>query len=420
MEKERLKVVVVGHVDHGKSTLIGRLLYETKQLPESKLQEIERISQRQFRDIEFAYVLDALKEEQEQNVTIDITEVAFKTRNKEYSLIDAPGHKEFIKNMVTGAANAHGAILLVSAPEGIRDQTKRHLTLLRVLGLTQILVVVNKMDLISYDGEQFVRLEHEITSLFSRNGLHPVAIIPVSAQKAVNFLSLPVEEMPWYLGRTLYDFLDGWRLMPEKHTLLRFPVQDVYRWDDKRYVVGKLESGTISPGDAIVFYPSLKETVVKTVEQWNKQLPAASAGDSIGITMTEQIFVERGNIATTPEQSLAIAEEVRAKIFWLGNEPLAVHQRFMFLCTTQEVEAEIVIIRQRVDPETLNILQENAQVILTNEVAEVIIALKKPVAVDTFSEVAPTGRFVIAGNKGIVGGGIIQEVLGLSSRTDTS
>ncbi len=420
VEQQKYKVVVVGHVDHGKSTLIGRLLYETKQLPEAKLQEIERISQKQFRDVEFAYVLDALKEEQEQNITIDITQVLFKTKNKDYSLIDAPGHKEFIKNMVTGAANAQGAILLVSAPEGIRDQTKRHLTLLQVLGLKQILVVVNKMDLIDYDQEKFIALEREITLLFSKNHLQPAAIIPISARDAINFLSIPQKEMPWYQGRTFYDFLDCWQLTLEKKDLLRFPVQDIYRWNDKRYIVGRIESGTISPGEKIIFYPSLKETIVETVEQWNNLLTFASAGESIGITMKDQIFVERGNIAAKEKQPLAITEELRARIFWLGKEPLSANKQFILVCATQEVEAEIIHIRQRIDPETLNILQENAQEILTNEVADVIIAPKRTMAVDRFEEVPQTGRFVILGKNGISGGGIILEALGLSSRTDTS
>ncbi len=419
-EQQRYKIVVVGHVDHGKSTLIGRLLYETKQLPEAKLQEIERISQKQFRDVEFAYVLDALKEEQEQNITIDITQVLFKTKNKDYSIIDAPGHKEFIKNMVTGAANAQGAILLVSAPEGIRDQTKRHLTLLQVLGLKQILVVVNKMDMVDYDQEKFIALEREITLLFSRNNLQPAAVIPISARDAVNFLAIPQKEMPWYQGRTFYDFLDCWQLALEKKDLLRFPVQDIYRWNDKRYIVGRVESGTISPGEKIIFYPSLKETIVETVEQWNNPLTFASAGDSIGITMKDQIFVERGNIAVKEKQPLAITEELRARIFWLGKEPLSAHKRFTLVCATQEVEAEIIHIHQRIDPETLNILQENAQEILTNEVADVIIVPKKTMAVDRFEEVPQTGRFVVLGKNGISGGGIVLEALGLSSRTDTS
>lgn len=418
--RNRHKVVVVGHVDHGKSTLIGRLLYETKQLPEAKLQEIERISQKQFRDVEFAYVLDALKEEQEQNITIDITQVSFKTKNKEYTIIDAPGHKEFIKNMVSGAANAQGAILLVSAPEGIRDQTKRHLTLLQVLGLKHILVVVNKMDLINYDPKKFAALEQEVTLLFSKNNLQPAEIIPISARDAVNFLSEPQKEMPWYRGWTLYDFLDSWQLIAEKRDLLRFPVQDIYRWNDKRYIVGRVESGTISPGEKIIFYPSLKETIVETVEQWNNQLISAGMGQSIGITMKDQIFVERGNIAVKEKQPLAITEEIRARIFWLGKEPLSANKHFTLVCTTQEVEAEIISIRQRIDPETLNILQENAQEILTNEVADVIIAPKKTMAVDRFEEVPQTGRFVILGRNGISGGGIILEALGLSSRTDTS
>lgn len=418
--RSRHKVVVVGHVDHGKSTLIGRLLYETKQLPEAKLQEIERISQKQFRDVEFAYVLDALKEEQEQNITIDITQVLFKTKNRDYSIIDAPGHKEFIKNMVTGAANAQGAILLVSAPEGIRDQTKRHLTLLQVLGLKQILVVVNKMDLINYDSEKFAALEQEVTLLFSKNNLQPAAIIPISARDAVNFLSEPQKEMPWYRGWTLYDFLDSWQLIAEKRDLLRFPVQDIYRWNDKRYIVGKVESGAISPGERIIFYPSLKETIVETVEQWNKQLSKAVAGECIGLTMKDQIFVERGNIAAKEGQPPSITEEAKARIFWLGKEPLPAHQRFTLICATQEVEAEIIAIRQRIDPETLNVLQENAQEILMNEVAEVIISLKKTLAVDRFADVPQTGRFVILGRNGISGGGIVLDALGLSARTDTS
>ncbi len=420
IEKEYLNVVVVGHVDHGKSTLIGRLLYETKQLPESKLLEIERISQRQFRDVEFAYVLDALKEEQEQNITIDITQVPFQTKHKNFLLIDAPGHKEFIKNMVCGAANAQGAILLISAPEGICDQTRRHLTLLQLLGLNKIVVFVNKMDLVGYDFSRFTVLEKEVHDLFLKNGLKPAAIIPLSARNAVNFLTLPQKEMSWYSGQTIYDFLDLWELKAEKNGILRFPIQDVYRWNDRRYIVGRVESGSISPGDMITFYPSLKETIVESVEQWNKSLSIGIAGESIGITMKDQIFVERGNIAANKGQALAITTELRARIFWLGKEPLRAYCRFMLLCTTQEVEAEIVAIKRRIDPESLICLQENAQEVLCNEVAEVIISLKKPLAVDRFEDLPRTGRFVIAGKNGIAGGGVVVEALPIGSSTDTS
>src|ERR1700736_3864426 len=288
-----LKIVFVGHVDHGKSTLIGRILHDTGSLPDGKIDMIKKACAAEGMAFEFAFLLDALLEEQQQNVTIDTTQIPFRTKRQRYAIIDAPGHKEFLKNMITGASNADAAVLVIAASEGVREQSRRHAYLLTLFGIKQIVVVVNKMDLAEFSKERFDEIKNEYRKFLVDLALEARAFIPASAKTGDN-VAQRSKEMRWYHGPTVLEALDATEPTPSLVDLpLRFCVQDVYRFDERRIIAGRIETGTLRAGDQLVFSPANKISTVRSIERWNADADeSASAGDSIGITLSEQIFVE--------------------------------------------------------------------------------------------------------------------------------
>src|SRR6184192_3976683 len=285
-----LKVVFVGHVDHGKSTLIGRILQDTDSLPEGKVEMVKKACAAEGMEFEFAFLLDALLEEQKQNVTIDTTEIPFRTSRRRYAIIDAPGHKEFLKNMITGASRADAAILVISADEGVREQSRRHAYLLSMLGIKQVIVVVNKMDLVDYAEKRFHEIEQEYRKFLKDLGLDARIFIPASAKQGENVATASMK-MKWYCAANVLEALDLLETRKRDADLpLRFCIQDVYRFNGRRIIAGRIETGTLRAGDQLVFSPANKSSVVATIERWNAQENngPAIAGDSIGITLGEQ------------------------------------------------------------------------------------------------------------------------------------
>src|SRR5436309_7309302 len=263
-----LRVVFVGHVDHGKSTLIGRILSDTNSLPEGKLEQVQRACAAENMEFEFAFLLDALLEEQEQNITIDTTRIPFKTAKRNNMIIDAPGHKEFLKNMITGAANADAAVLVIAANEGVQEQSKRHAYLLSLLGVQQFCVVVNKMDLADYSEARFREIEDKYRQFLKTLNLEPRVFIPASARFGENITSHS-KRLTWHKGPTLADALDDMPpLAPPVELPLRFCVQDVYKFDERRIIAGRIETGTLRVGDELIFSPANKSSVVATIERW--------------------------------------------------------------------------------------------------------------------------------------------------------
>src|SRR5436190_5188419 len=296
---EQLKIVIVGHVDHGKSTFVGRLFHDTGSLPEGKLDQLQKIAERRGVPFEWANLMDALQSERDQNITIDTGQIWFHTAKRQYVIIDAPGHKEFLKNMVTGAANAEAALLLIDANEGVQEQSRRHGYLLNLLGIKQIAVLVNKMDLQNHSEERFKNLEQEYRKFLQSIGVEPKQFVPIAAKHGDNIASLSTN-MPWWKGPTVLDVLDDFHVAQLPSNLpLRFPIQDVYRFDERRILAGRIESGTIRVGDRLLFSPGNKTSVVRTIERWNApSRELATAGESVGVTLSEQIFIERGGIAS--------------------------------------------------------------------------------------------------------------------------
>lgn len=410
--EEHLNIVIVGHVDHGKSTLVGRLYADTGSLPEGKLEKVQAICHQQGKEFEYAFLFDAFLEEQEQGITIDTARTFFIWKGRQYIIIDAPGHKEFLKNMISGAARAEAALLLIDALEGVREQSKKHGYLLSLLGVRQFAVVVNKMDLVGYRQDVFEGIEKEYREFLGQFGAVPERIIPVSAKLGDNIANRS-QAMAWYKGPTVLDTLSFFR----KETAwadqpLRFPVQDVYKFDARRIIAGRIAAGRIKIGDHLVFSPSNKRANVESIEAFNVDpLPTSSeAGESVGITLDEQIFVERGEIATHQEQLPLVSTSFKANVFWLGKRPLEKGRKYLLRMATKEVGCEVTAIHRIIDTMDLN-QQQGSTAVNRNQVAELTLRTKAPVAFDLSSSFEATGRFVLVDDYDIAGGGIVTEMV---------
>ncbi|HET6887320.1 MAG TPA: adenylyl-sulfate kinase [Candidatus Udaeobacter sp.] len=405
----KLRVVFVGHVDHGKSTLIGRILHDTGSLPEGKIEEIKKACAAEGMEFEFAFLLDALLEEQKQNVTIDTTEIPFRTTRRRYAIIDAPGHKEFLKNMITGASRADAAILVISADEGVREQSRRHAYLLSMLGIKHVVVVVNKMDLVDYSEKRFREIEQEYRKFLRELGLDARTFIPASAKEGENVARTSMK-IKWYCAASVLEALD--LLEPQQREVdlpLRFCVQDVYRFDGRRIIAGRIETGTLSVGDQLVFSPANKSSVVATIERWNAQENngPAVAGDSIGITLGEQIFVERGHIASHENETPIEANRFHADLFWIVGEPLRIGHLYGLRLATQDVKCEVVSIERVMDSSTLETKSDGREQLERNETGRLTIQTRAPLVIDNHDRIPNLGRFVIIDDGQICGGGTI-------------
>jgi bifunctional enzyme CysN/CysC len=406
----QLKIVIVGHVDHGKSTFVGRLFHDTGSLPEGKLEQLQAVAASRGTPFEWANLMDALQSERDQNVTIDTAQIWFRTKLRQYVIIDAPGHEEFLKNMVTGAASADAALLLIDADEGIRENSRRHGYLLSLLGIRQIAVLVNKMDLVGHREERFREIETEYRTWLQGLGVTPRVFIPVAARHGDNIAARSTH-MPWYTGPTVLEALDAFespRTSDERP--LRFPVQDVYRFDERRIFAGRVESGTVKVGDRLVFAPSGKTSTVRTIERWSApSRDDAASGECVGITLAPQIFVERGAVATLESAPPYEGTRITGRIFWLGKGSLRKGKPYKIKLATAEAECEVESIESVIDASTLAAIPSNGgeRSVRRHEVAELTLRLRKPLAFDAFDAIAPTGRFVIVDGFDIAGGGII-------------
>jgi sulfate adenylyltransferase large subunit len=405
-----LSFVIVGHVDHGKSTLIGRLLYDTDSLPPDKIEEVQKASAEAGRETEFAYLLDHLEEERKQGITIDTTQVFFKTGKRRYVIIDAPGHVEFVKNMITGASQAEAAVLIIDVTEGIKEQTKRHSYMLSLLGLHQAIVVLNKMDLVDFSQERFETVKKDTTEWLKFISIEPTFYIPISAIKGDNVASKS-ENMDWYTGPTFLGSMDTLqnRQPPEDKPLL-MPIQDVYKIGDKRINVGRVESGVIEKGGEVRILPAGQITNVNSIEKYRENPNRAVASECIGITTTDSVFLDRGNVVCFPGAEPALTDRISANIFWMAKQNFFKDQKLTLRCATQETSCKIESIDKRINSSTLEVIEESAEALKNLDVAEVIIKTKKPVAIKDFNDVQELGRFVLVQNENVCAGGIIAVI----------
>ena len=411
-----MHLVVTGHVDHGKSTIVGRLLADTGSLPEGKLEAVKRTCERHAKPFEYAFLLDALRDEQAQGITIDAARVFFKTRQRHYVILDAPGHLEFLKNMITGASRADAALLVIDAHEGVRENSRRHGFMLSMLGINQIAVLVNKMDLVDYSQAVFERIVAEYATFLGRVGVTPRCYIPVSGATGEN-VAVSAAKLSWHRGPTVLEALDQFdNRVPLTSAAFRMPVQGVYKFtehnDSRRIVAGTVESGRLAAGDEVIFYPSGKRSRVATIEAFNRPPRTdALAEEAVGFTLTDQIYVMRGEIAAkTGQPKPHVTTRLKVSLFWLGKNPLVPRKEYLLKLGTARVPCRVDQIHRVIDASELSAAGSPLEV-QRHEVAECTLALGKPLAFDTVDQNPATARFVIVDSFEISGGGIIREAL---------
>ncbi len=419
---QTMSIVVVGHVDHGKSTVVGRLLADTGVLPQGKLEQIKKTCELNGRRFEYAYLIDALKDERSQGITIDTARVFFKSTKRHYIINDAPGHIEFLKNMVTGASRAEAALLVIDAQEGIRENSRRHGYLIWMLGIKKIIVLINKMDLVGYREKIFDQIRNQYSSFLTGIGLEPKNYIPVSGMEGDN-ISNPSLNMAWYEGKTVLASLDEFEIDPPLlNKPFRMPVQEVYKFssygDNRRIVAGSVSSGKVKVGDELVFFPSGKRSVVSSIEAFNRPVQTGvECGQTTGLCLAEQIYIDRGQIAARADQPTPkITSRLRASLFWLGITPMQLNRDYIFKLATARVKARIEKIHLIIDASRVDLVSETEQneeitQIKRNMVAECTVKLNKAIAFDLAAELKDTSRFVIVDNYKICGGGIVLKDL---------
>lgn len=418
MNLDRMRVVIVGHVDHGKSTVIGRLLSDTGSLPEGKLEQVRANCKKNSKPFEYAFLLDALKDEQEQGITIDSARCFFNTKKRHYIVIDAPGHIEFLKNMVTGAANAESALIVIDAYEGIRENTKRHGYLISMLGIKQVVVLVNKMDLVDYSEEVFKKTQEEYTKFLRDLNVEPISFVPISAFEGDNMIA-PSDKTPWYKGNSVLDCLEALQIPSDQEKMgqpFRFPLQAVYKFteqnDDRRIFSGTVETGKIKVGDEVLFLPSNKRSNIKSVERFNApEKKSASVGEAIGFTLETQVYLQPGELMVNPKESLPlVSARFRANVFWMGHAPLIQGKSYKLKISSKRVPVKLVKILNVLDATELSAIQNKKQ-LERHDVGECVFETARPIAFDLPTDIESTGRFVLVDNHEIAGGGIILESL---------
>ncbi|AHC73910.1 sulfate adenylyltransferase subunit 1 [Candidatus Endolissoclinum faulkneri L5] len=416
---EQIKLVIAGHVDHGKSTMIGRIMQDTGKLHDDKIALLKAISKRRGMPLEWAFALDAMRAEREQGITIQTTQVFIRTATKSYVIIDVPGHKEFINNMISGAASADAAILLVDAKEGVQDQTRVHGYILHWLGFDSVLVVINKMDLVNYSKNRFDEITIQVNKHLEKMGIIPTDILPVSALYGDGLVHKS-QNMPWFTGHTLMSSLETVLPKPMPMELpLRLPIQDIYTFDERRIIVGRIESGKLKVGDTLMFAPSNAITKIRSIEAWGTNLPvlAASSGQCVGITLEDHIFLERGFLASHNTDPALQTYFFRARIFWLADTPLELGRRYKLKLTTIERIVEVYKIEKVID--VFDLSEHSTSRIERNMIGEVVLHARAVLSLDEFTFNPRLGRFVLFDGYDIVAGGLVftdkLQELGLTS-----
>lgn len=409
-----MNIVIIGHVDHGKSTLIGRLMADTQSLPEGKLDEVKARCERNAKPFEYAFLLDALKDEQAQGITIDSARCFFRSKKREYIIIDAPGHIEFLKNMISGAARAEAALLVIDAKEGVRENSRRHGYLLSMLGIKQVAVCINKMDIADYSQKTFESIKSEYLDFLRQIGVEPLDFLPLSAREGDNVVNRS-ERMPWYTSNTALEMIDSFTKETSRvGKPFRFPVQDIYKFteagDDRRIIAGRIETGSIETGDEVVFLPSEKRSRIASVECFNASAQTqALCGQSTGFTLDQQVYIKPGELMCKANEPPAmVSSHLKANIFWMARQPMIKDKRYKIKLAGTRSPVWLRQIINVLDASDLT-TDSNRQQIERHDVAECIFETLKPVAFDTSQDLSQTGRFVIIDNYEIAGGGIVLD-----------
>ncbi len=417
-EKEHMNLIFIGHVDAGKSTTVGRLLFDTGVITQRDIDRYKEITQQTNRPtFEFAFVMDSLKEEQERGITIDIAHRDFQSDKYYFTIIDAPGHRDFVKNMITGASQADAAVLVVSAPDGVQPQTREHAILANVLGIRQIILGINKMDAAKYDQAKFEETKKAAMDLLKSLGFKTdtIPVIAYSAYKGDN-ISKKSENMSWYNGMTLLDALNN-LTVPSKPTdkPLRLPVQDVYSVPGFGTVpVGRVETGVMKPGDSVIIMPEGKKAEVKSIEMHHKQLQQAQPGDNVGFNIkgVERKDIKRGDVIGPSSNPPTVVAEFTAQLIVLHHQNvIAKGYTPVFHIHTAQIACTITDILEKKDPKTGQTMEKNPETIKTGDIAIVKIKPTKPLSAEKYGEFPQLGRFAIRDMGETVGAGVILDLV---------
>jgi sulfate adenylyltransferase large subunit len=397
-----LRFITAGSVDDGKSTLIGRLLHDSRAIFEDQLAAVVRASsKRGWEDLDLSLFTDGLEAEREQGITIDVAYRYFSTPRRKFIIADTPGHEQYTRNMVTGASTADAAIILADARKGVLQQTRRHVFIAHLLGVRHVVVAVNKMDLVEYDRQTFERIRGEFLAFASELGIPDLRFIPISALRG-DLVVERGEAMDWYRGPTLLSMLEEIEIADEFGALpLRFPVQLVVRpgaGTDFRGYAGRLQSGVLVPGTEVLALPSGRRTLVKDIISFGESRPVAVAGDSVTLVLADDIDVSRGDLLADPDHPPRVARSVQARICWLAAATLdveALHTaRFLLKHTTRTVKARLLSLDYRVDVNTLE-RQATPGGLAMNDIAHVAVATGQPLFVDSYELNRTTGSFIL-------------------------
>jgi elongation factor 1-alpha len=417
-KKPHLNLVFIGHVDHGKSTTVGRILYDTGALSDVDLRKLKEEAAKVGKaTFEFAFAMDRLKEERERGLTIDIAHKDFQTQKIYFTIIDAPGHRDFVKNMITGTSQADAAVLIVSVKEGVQTQTREHAFLAKTLGVKQLIIGLNKMDAVNYDRVKFEEVKKDVTNLLKNIGykIEDVPMVPISAYMGDN-IAKKSDKTPWYSGPTLLEAIDSLKV-PEKPTTkpLRLPIQDVYTITGVGTVpVGRVETGILKVNDKVIIMPANVTGEVKSIEMHHVQMPQAEPGDNVGFNLkgVEKNAIRRGDVLGLPSNPPTVAEEFTAQIVVL-NHPTAITVGYqpVLHCHTAQVACSVTEITKKIDPKTGQTVAEKPDFIKTGDVAIIKFKPTKPMAIEKASEFPQLGRFAIRDMGQTVAAGMVIDVV---------
>ncbi len=400
--KPHMNIVFIGHVDHGKSTTVGRLLLDTGHIDEHVIEKYRKEAESKGKaTFEFAWVMDGLKEERERGLTIDVAHKRFDTDKYYFTIIDAPGHRDFIKNMITGTSQADAAVIVVSAYEGPQEQTREHVFLARTLGVQQIIVGLNKMDMVNYNEAKYNEVKGQVEKMLANVGfkVDKIPFVPMSAFKGDN-IAKGKGQLAWFKGPSLLDALNSLSA-PEKHTdkPLRVPVQDVYSITGIGTVpVGRVETGIMKPNMSVIFLPANKVGEVKSIEMHHEMIPQAEPGDNVGFNVRGlgKKDIRRGDVAGPVDNPPSVVKTFKARIMVL-NHPSVITAGYtpVFHCHTAQVACTFTSLDEKLDPRTGTVTEKNPQFLKTGDAAVVTITPTKPMVIEKASEYPPLGRFAI-------------------------
>jgi len=411
MRTSKVNLVIIGHKDHGKSTLIGRLLYDSNAIPKQKLQEVEaELKKAGDEGFRFAFLLDTFEEERRGGLTIDIMQTPFKTEKHLYTIIDCPGHREFIKKMFTGASQADAAVLVVSAREGIQDQTKQHAFLTQILGIHQLIVALNKMDQINYEEAKFKKIRDKLANILDSLDYKKIPVVPVSALNGENVFKKS-QKMPWYKGSSLIDTLDKTvrPSTPPTRKPLRGCVQDVYAIEGRKIVVSKILTGVLQEGKIVYFDPIGEQGRIKKIGMFGKEVEKAGPGDSVGLIVNDLKKVKRGEVISYPRNRPKIVRSFVAEIILFSGVEIESNDLLTVRCGTAEKRCKVERILERIDPINVTVDAKFPETLKNGEVGKIVLSPTEPMCIEKFSELAELGRFVVEGKKGTAAAGIVLE-----------